>query len=106
MDSIKENDTWEMVKPPIGRKRLPCNWVYKYKYVSCLDKPKYKALLIAKGFKKEHDIDCDEIFSLVIKMTTLQLLLGVMVMEDLELKQLDVKTMLFHGDLEEDIYMC
>ena len=38
-------------------------------------------------------------------MTTLRLLLGVVVTEDLELEQLDIKTTFLHRDLEEDIYM-
>ena len=38
-------------------------------------------------------------------MTTLQLLLGVVETEDLELEHLDVKTAFLHGDLEEDIYV-
>ena len=38
-------------------------------------------------------------------MTTLQFLLGVVVTEDLELEQLDIKMAFLHGDLEEEIYM-
>ena len=38
-------------------------------------------------------------------MPTLQLLLRVIVIEDLELEQLDVKMAFLHEDLEEDIYM-
>ena len=94
-----------MVELPAGRKPLPCKWVFRYKYVSDSEKPKYKARLVAKGFKQEHGVDYDEIFSLVVKMTTLWLLLGVIATQDLELEQLDVKTAFLHGDLEEDIYM-
>ena len=38
-------------------------------------------------------------------MTTLQLLLGVVVTEDLELKLFDVKTIFIRGYLEADICM-
>jgi hypothetical protein len=38
-------------------------------------------------------------------MTTLQFLLGVVVIEDFELLQLDLKTTFLHGDLDEEIYM-
>ena len=65
----------------------------------------YKSWLVAKGFKQEHRVDYNEIFSPIVKMTTLRLLLGVVATEDLMLEQLDVKTTFLHGDLEEDIYM-
>ena len=73
--------------------------MFRYKYVSDSEKPKYKAWLVAKGF------DYEEIFSLLVKMTILRLLLGVVATEDLELEQLDIKTTFLHGDLEEDNYM-
>ena len=41
----------------------------------------------------------------VVKMTTLWFLLGIVLTEDLELEQLDVKIAFFHEDLDEDIYM-
>ena len=47
---------------------------FRYKYVVDSEKPKYKAWLVAKGFKQEHGVDYDEIFSPVVKMTTLWLL--------------------------------
>ena len=65
----------------------------------------YKSWLVAKGFKQEHRVDYNEIFSPIVKMTTLRLLLGVVATEDLMLEQLDVKTTFLHGDLEENIYM-
>ena len=105
MDSIHQNKTWELVELPTGRKSLTWKWVFRYKYVFYSEKPKYKARLVAKGFKQEHEVDFDDIFLLVVKMTTLRLLLGVVATEDLELKQLDVKTTFLHKDLEEDIYM-
>ena len=51
MDSIHQNQTWEMVELPAGRKLMPCKWVFRYKYVSDLEKPKYKARLVAKGIQ-------------------------------------------------------
>ena len=67
--------------------------------------PNIKLSSSREGFKQENEVDYDEIFSPVVKMTTLRLLLGVMAIEDLELEELDVKTALLHKDLEEDIYM-
>ena len=38
-------------------------------------------------------------------MTSIRTILSLVVVEDLHLEQLDVKTSFLHGDLEEDIYM-
>ena len=58
-----------------------------------------------KAFKQEHGVDYDDIFSPVVKMTTLRHLLGVVATKDLDLEQLDVKMKFLHGDFEEDINM-
>ena len=51
-DSIKENDTWELVTLLARRNPLPCKWVYRYKYVSGSDRPKYKAQLFTRDSSK------------------------------------------------------
>ena len=58
-------------------KLLPRKWVYKYKYTSDSVLPKYKARVVAKGFKQEQGVHFDEIFSLVVKMTTLRMMLAL-----------------------------
>ena len=50
-------------------------------------------------------IDYFEIFSPIVKLTTIRVVLGMVAAENLHLEQLDVKTIFLHGDLEEDIYM-
>ena len=104
MESLEKNDTWDLVQLPKGQKTLPCKWVYKMKVISD-SSPKYKARLVAKGYKQEYGVDFDEIFSPVVKMTTLRIILGLVAAEDMELIQMDVKTAFLHGDLHEDIYM-
>ena len=66
----------------------------------------YKAQLVAKGFKQEYGIDFEEIFSPMVKVTTLHMMLGLVAKENLELVKLDVKTTFLHGDLNEEIYMA
>ena len=65
----------------------------------------YKARLVVKGFAQKKCIDFDEIFSLVVKMTSIITILSLVGVEYLHLEQLDVKTYFLHGDLEEEIYM-
>jgi len=60
---------------------------------------------VVKGFAQKKGIDFDEIFSPIVKMTSIRTILSLVVAEDLHLEQLDVKTTFLHGDLEEEIYM-
>ncbi|KAG8480905.1 hypothetical protein CXB51_025479 [Gossypium anomalum] len=49
-------------------------------------------------------VDFTDVFSPVVKHSSIRALLGIVAMHDLELEQLDVKTAV-HGELEEDIYI-
>jgi hypothetical protein len=65
----------------------------------------YKTRLVVKGFAQKKGIYFDEIFSHVVKMTSIRTILSLVAVEDLHLQQLDVKMNFLHGDLEEEIYM-
>ena len=47
----------------------------------------------------------DEIFSPIVKMTSIRIVLSLVVVDDLHLEQLAMKTTFLHGDLEEEIYI-
>ncbi|XP_074576136.1 uncharacterized protein LOC141832540 [Curcuma longa] len=51
--------------------------------------PRYKARLIVKGFGQIKGIDFDEIFSLVVKMSSIRVVLGLAASLDLEIAQLE-----------------
>ncbi|RVX02202.1 Retrovirus-related Pol polyprotein from transposon TNT 1-94 [Vitis vinifera] len=104
MDSLLGNQTWELTELPVGKKALHNKWVYRIKNEHNGSK-RYKARLVVKGFQQKKGIDYTEIFSPVVKMSTIRLVLGMVAAENLHLEQLDVKTAFLHGDLEEDLYM-
>ena len=104
MDSLLENQTWELTELPIEKKSLHNKWVYRIKNEHDGSK-RYKAKLVAKGFQQKEGIDYTEIFSPIVKMSIIRLVLGMVAAENLHLEQLDVKTTFLHGDLEEDLYM-
>ena len=58
---------------------------------------------MVKSFSQKHGVDFDEIFSPIVKMSSIRLVLGLVASLDLELEQLDVKTAFLHSDLEEEI---
>ena len=58
-----------------------------------------------KGFGYKKDIGFEEIFSPVVKISSIWVVLGLIASMNLEIEQLDVKTVFLHGDLEKEIYM-
>ena len=104
MDSLHKNHSWELTPLPKGKKALHNKWVYRIKQEHDGSK-RYKARLVVKRFQQREGVDYTEIFSPVVKLTTVRLVLSIVAAEDLHLEQLDVKTAFLHGELEEDIYM-
>jgi hypothetical protein len=67
--------------------------------------PLFKSRLDAKGFSQIPGIDYSDVYSPVVKHSSIRTFLSLVAVHDYELQQLDVKTAFLHGDLEEDIYM-
>ena len=66
---------------------------------------RYKARLVAKGYAQKEGIDYNEVFSPVVKHSSIHILSAMITQFDLELAQMDVKTAFLHGDLEEEIFI-
>ena len=94
MNSLNKNKTYDLVELPKGKKVLKNKWVFKLKKDG--DKlVKYNVRLVVKGFNQKQEIDFDEIFSLVVKMSSIRVVLGLVASLDLELEQLDVRIVFF-----------
>ncbi|KAL4340454.1 hypothetical protein GQ457_08G012720 [Hibiscus cannabinus] len=105
MNSMKNNEVWDLVSLPDGVKAIGCKWVFKTKRDSKGNIERYKARLVAKGFTQREGIDYTETFSHVSKKDSLRIVLALVTQFDLELQQMDVKTAFLNGDLEEEVYM-
>ncbi|KAG8501441.1 hypothetical protein CXB51_003771 [Gossypium anomalum] len=127
--SIAKNRTKREIKPPkkyaeadlvayalnvaedIDANQEPSNYS---EAISCEDSEKWMFAMqeeMESLHKTKHGIfqvpgvDFTDVFSPIVKHSSIRALLGIVAMHDLELEQLDVKTAFLHGELEEDIYM-
>ena len=104
LQSLKENEVWEVCDLPKDRKLVSCKWIFKLK-----DLPdgalKYKARLVARGFSQVEGVDFTETFAPVIRFQSLRMLLAKANEEGMFIHQMDVKTAFLYGDLDTEIYM-
>ena len=66
-------------------------------------KRRFKDRLVVKGYSQRKGIDYDEMFSPIVVLTSIQILLSIVALENLHLDQMDVKTTFLHGDLDKKI---
>ena len=66
---------------------------------------KFKAKLVAKGFKQKANLDFFDTFSPVTRITSIRLLIAITTIFYLKIHQMNVKTAFLNGDLEKEIYM-
>ena len=104
MRSLEKNDTWVLTELPAGKRALLNKWVFRIK-TEPDDKRGFKARLVVKGYSQRKGIDYTEIFSHVVKLTSIRILLSIVASKNLHLEQMDVKTTFLHGDLDKEIYM-
>jgi hypothetical protein len=75
--SLMENNTWDLVPLPKGRKLFICKWVYRTKYASYGSVERHKAQLVSKVFSQVEGIDYNETFAPVAKMNSIHLVLSL-----------------------------
>lgn len=105
MKSMANNDVWDLVKLPKGKKPIGCKWIFKTKRDSKGSIERYKARLVTKGVTQKEGIDYKETFSPVSLKDSLRIMMELVAHFDLELHQMDVNTTFLNGNIEETIYM-
>ncbi|KAH9760840.1 Integrase catalytic domain-containing protein [Citrus sinensis] len=105
MDSMTNNQVWDLVELPKEAKDIGCKWVFKIKRDSLGNIERYKARLVAKGFTQQERINYHDTFSPVSKKDSFRIIMTLVAHFDMELHQMDVKTTFLNGDLEEEVHM-
>jgi hypothetical protein len=85
IDSMGDNQVWNLVDPPDGVRPIECKWIYKKKKDMDGNVHVYKARLVAKSFRQVQGIDYDETFSSVAKLKSIQIILAIAAYFDYEI---------------------
>ena len=91
LDALSKNHTWDLVTLPLGKFVVGCKWIYKIKTRFDGSIEHYKTRLVAKGFTQEYEIDYEETFAPVARISFVRALLIVAAASKWDLFQMDVK---------------
>ena len=94
-----------MIDLPSGQFVVGCRWFYKIKTKADGFVERYKARLVAKGFTQEYDIDYEETFAPIARLTFVRCLIVVATVHCWPFYQMDVKNAFLNGDLQKEVYM-
>ena len=97
INSMNDNDVWDLVQLPQGLKPIVCKQIFKTKMDSKGNIERYKAHLVAKGFTQREGISYNETFFPVSSKDSFRIIMALVVHFDLELRQMDVKTAFLNG---------
>ncbi len=103
--ALLDNETWELVPLPPGRKAIGCRWVFRIKRDEDGNVLRYKARLVAQGFSQRPGVDYEETYAPVVRFDTVRTLVALAASTEQLLHQVDVETAFLHGRLEEEVYM-
>lgn len=76
-DALIKRHTWSLVPLPPDKNLVSCKWIFKLKRHADGTIARHKARLVAMGFSQEYGVDYDETFSLVVRHTTIRLILAL-----------------------------
>jgi hypothetical protein len=86
MESFHKNETWDLVELPNIRKPFNSKWVFKKKLNAVAQVEKFKARLVVKGYSQVKGVNFSEIFSFVLKLTSIRVLMSLATTFDLEIE--------------------
>lgn len=105
LNSLKKNETWDIVDRPKNVKTVSSKWIFNIKRNPDGSVDKYKARLVAKGYLQKYKVDYFETYSPVVRMSSIRLLISLAVKFNLLVHHMDVTTAYLNGILHNDVYM-
>ena len=105
MNSLRENDVFDLVPLPPGATAVGGRWVYTLKDSASSESPVFKARYVAKGFSQVEGRDYFDTFAPTPKMTSVRSIIQIAAQYDLVVHQMDVKTAYLNAPIDCQIFV-
>ncbi|GJY45551.1 retrotransposon protein, putative, ty1-copia subclass [Tanacetum coccineum] len=103
MQSMKDNEVWDLVDLPPNGKTVGSKWLFKKKTDMDGAVHTYKARLVAKGYTQTPGIDYEETFSPIADIRAIRILIAITSFYDYEIWKMDVKNACINAYLSEEV---
>ncbi|GJY17610.1 retrovirus-related pol polyprotein from transposon TNT 1-94 [Tanacetum coccineum] len=100
------NNVWELVPNPMDMTIIGTKWVYRNKLDENGIITRNKARLVAQGYNQQEGIDYDETYASVARLESIIILLAYACALDFKLFQMDIKSALLNGFINEEVYVA
>ncbi|GJV80418.1 putative ribonuclease H-like domain-containing protein [Tanacetum coccineum] len=97
---------WTLVNLPNGKRATGTKWVFRNKKDKRGIVVRNKARLVAQGYTLEEGIDYDEVIAHVARIEAIRLFFSYASFMGFIVYQMDVKSALLYGTIEEEVYVC
>ena len=104
--SLVENGVFEVVDRPTEKPVIPSKWIFKKKMGLSGKVEKYKARLVARGFKQEEGVDYSETYSPTVHFEGIRMMIAAAASGEMHMEQMDVPTAFLHAELEAEVYLA
>src|SRR4030095_8625915 len=105
LQSLEDNNTWELCELPSGRKVIGTKWVFKIKVDAMNIVERYKARIVAQGFSQVAGLDFNETWVPVVRIESVRVLLSIAALFDLWIIHIDAKTAFLNGNSDVELYV-
>nr|GEU76059.1 putative ribonuclease H-like domain-containing protein [Tanacetum cinerariifolium] len=103
---FKMQKVWVLVDLPHGKRAIGTKWVFRNKKDERGIVIRNKARLVVQGHTQEERIDYEEVFAPVARIEAIRLLLAYASFMGFMVYQMDVKSAILYGTIEEKVYGC
>ena len=105
LEQFVRNDVWSLVSRPENTNVIRTKWIFKNKSDASGNITRNKVRLVAQGYTQIEGIDFDDTFAPIARIESIRLLLAVACLLEFKLFQMDVKSVLLNGILNEEVYV-
>lgn len=108
LDQLHKNETWVLIsanKMKANNQTLREKWVYKIKRDINDNIAHFKARWVVKDYLQQFGVDFDQTFAAVVKPMAFRVLFTVVAYFNLDIDQMDVKTVFLYRLINHLVYM-